>query len=183
MKHFKSRIPLQLSLYAFGILTCSQTTSVFANDELPSRKPGLWESKVSMTSLGGEQTTKECVSAETDKAMMLKSPSGPNGSQCKNSVKKNGNAWTIEVSCARDGISMNSTNTLSGDFQSSYKGSGVVKFKMKSDKAPKINIPDQSITIDATYKGACPKDMKPGDIVAPGLPGMGDKKFNINDSK
>ncbi len=150
--------------------------------ELPERKPGLWESSISLsTAAGQKQIIKECVSKETDQKMLLSGNAALPNAKCQNSYNKSGSSYNIEVKCSTDKMSMIARNTLSGDFNSNYSGkteiSGVIKQAGKE-----FDLPPQTLTLTSSFKGACPSNMKAGDVISP-MPGGGEKKFNIMDMK
>ena len=81
---------------------------------------------------------------------------------CQPKIAKAGDGWTATTSCTREmgEMTMKTSGkmTLTGDLATSYKitGSRTVSGGPQ-DRTTQINV-------TGTYKGACPADMKPGDL-------------------
>lgn len=185
MKRYLSPIYLTKTLAAasfiMAFLILALPLSAVAS-ELPERKPGLWESSISISAAAGQkQVIKECVSKETDQKMLLSSNAALPNAKCQNSYNKAGSSYNIEVKCSTDRMSMVARNTLSGDFKSSYSGKTEITGKLKQ-AGNEIDLPPQTLTLTSNFKGDCPSNMKAGDVISP-LPDGGEKKFNILDMK
>lgn len=109
-------------------------------DELPLRKPGLWE----MTAEDG-MYTEECTDATVDKMMMQ----GERAEKCRSQVRKTAAKYIYERKCADRELSIQLE--YSGDFNSAYK--------------KKVTAGGTSKTIAAKWLGACRSDQKPGNII------------------
>ena len=142
-------------------------------DDLPIRKAGLWEMKMSLA--GGQlpaMTMQQCTDEASDKDMAT--TFGPmQKDMCpKNETKKTSDGYVIDAVCTTSGISMTSHSEITGDFNSGY----TMKVTSKAEGSPKSVPRDTSMTIEAKWLGACKADQKPGDIMMPG--GM---KMNVKD--
>jgi len=129
-----------------------------AADEMPARKPGLWE--VTMTSGAGgpgERTMRQCIDAATDK--MMQSSEGPNAPQqcAKRDVKRSGDTVTIDSTCSFGGRTRTSHAVISGKFDSAY----TMTVTSQGDGAPA----GRTMTMSAKWLGPCAADQKPGDMI------------------
>ena len=143
--------------------------------DLPARKPGLWEIKMTMEGRNlPPQTTLHCIDAETDKLM---NSIGGSMSQCsKQDVTKVGSTIVVNSVCNIGPITSTSHGVVSGDFNSAYS----VKVTSKREGGRAIpGMPEggtTNMTIDAKWMGACAADQKPGDMIM-----AGGRKVNIRD--
>jgi hypothetical protein len=143
-------------------------------EELPLRKAGLWEMKI--TKLGSqlpEMTMQHCTDATTDKAMA--NSVSPLAKQIcsKQEVVKTTTGYVSDSVCTVSGVSMTSHAEITGDFNSAYS----ITTKAHMDKGPE-QLRDTTTRIDAKWLGDCKADQKPGDIMMPG--GF---KLNVKDAE
>src|SRR2546421_4992030 len=77
------------------------TTSALGQEQMPSRKAGLWEMTMTFEGRGAPpQTMQQCIDAATDKAMQDMSQ-GMRGQSCsKREVKKVGNTIVFDSVCS-----------------------------------------------------------------------------------
>jgi hypothetical protein len=147
-----------------------------AADELPTRKPGLWEMKMVRT--GGplpEMTMQHCTDLTTDKDMN-NSVSPLAKQMCsKQDIRKTATGFVSDSVCSVSGIAVTSHAEIAGDFNSAY----TVKTTSHSEGGPSGMPRDTTMTLEAKWLGACKPDQKPGDIVMPG----GGFKLNIKDAE
>ena len=150
-------------------------TPALAQDQMPTRKAGLWE--MTMTFEGRNtppQTMQHCIDATTDKAMQDMS-AGARGQTCsKRDMKKVGDTIVFDSVCSTGAGTATSHGVVSGDFNSAY----TIKINSKRDGGPAVpNMPaETSMTVAAKWTGPCKPDQKPGDIIMAN--GM---KMNVND--
>lgn len=134
-------------------------------DELPTRKPGLWEIRMLDTATkAAGMTMQQCTDAATDKD--LTSNLSPMAKQTcsKNDVRKTAAGYMTDAVCTVNGMSMTSHSDVTGDFNSAY----TVHVTSKVSGAP-ANVPQETtMTVEAKWLGPCKPDQKPGDIVMPG---------------
>jgi hypothetical protein len=143
-------------------------------EELPLRKAGLWEMKI--TKVGSqlpEMTMQHCTDATTDKAMA--NSVSPLAKQIcsKQEVVKTATGYVSDSVCTVSGVSMTSHAEITGDFNSAYS----ITTKAHMDKGPE-QLRDTTTRIDAKWLGDCKADQKPGDIMMPG--GF---KLNVKDAE
>jgi hypothetical protein len=158
--------PVLLSLIIAG-LACGTAA---ADVNFPERKAGQWE--ISMEPAPGLPAivTQLCIDAATDKAMMESGMAISEGQCSKMDVRQEGGSYIADSVCTFDGATTNSRMVMSGDFSSSYTVDITAETTGGSDGMP----PSMTMRQVATWKGACPAGMAPGDMVMPG--GM---KMNI----
>lgn len=143
--------------------------------EIPTRKPGLWE--VKMTTGDGRMagiTAQHCTDTSTDKEM--NSTFGPVAAQMcsKNDIEKTSTGYVVNSVCNVGGKTSVARNEIVGDFNSAY----TMKIVSKTEGLPAGMPADSTMTMEAKWVGACKNDQKPGDIIMPG--GI---KMNVKDLK
>src|SRR5215475_2887598 len=149
-------------LLSFGIGGCALalvTTGAIA-DELPLRKPGLWEMKiVKVGSQLPELTMQHCTDATTDKDMA--NSVSPLAKQIctKQETVKTATGFVSDSVCTVSGVTMTSHSDITGHFNSAYS----VTTKAHTDKGPE-QLRDTTTRIDAKWLGDCKADQKAGDI-------------------
>src|ERR1041385_8202528 len=144
-----------------------------AQDQMPSRKPGLWEMTMTFEGRGAPpQTMQQCIDASTDKAMQDMSQ-GTRGQSCsKREMKKVGDTIVFDSVCNTGAGTATSHGVVSGDFNSAY----TVKINSKREGGPPNMPAETNMTVAAKWVGACKADQKPGDIIMAN--GM---KMNVTD--
>jgi len=144
--------------------------------ELPARKSGLWELKMTMEGRGAAMpTVQHCIDAATDKQMNQMGGSGRTEQCSKKDVQVSGNTITVDSVCEfGSGMSATSHAVVTGDFNSAY----VMKVNSKRTGGPAGMPAESNMTIEAKWLGPCKADQRPGDIVMNN--GM---KMNINDAQ
>ena len=160
---------------ALGLTCLLSSTVVLADDSLPHRKPGLWEMTMQMPDMpsmpGGGLTSSQCIDEKTDEAMQKKAMSGGErgGETCRQtSLKRSGNTVDIVADCTGAEGKSHVVSHYTGDMQGSYAGESVVSFD-----PPRHGRKEMRMGMQAKYAGACPVDMKPGEVRTGGArPGM-----------
>ena len=159
--------------FALGGSALALMAQAASAEELPLRKAGLWEMKI--TKVGSQLpdlTMQHCTDATTDKAMA--NSVSPLAKQIctKQETVKTATGYVSDSVCGFAGVSIASHAEIVGDFNSAY----TVKSTSHSEGGPAAMKGDHVTTVEAKWLGACKPDQKPGDIVIPG--GM---KMNIHD--
>ena len=136
----------------------------------PRRKPGLWVQTINAE--GMTQETKLCLDEEVEKKMTLWGQKMGDQVCAKNEVTPTAGGWKVESECDFGEAGKNVTSgTVTGDFNTKY----VMKLTTTTTGAKMIQANGtQSMEMTGAWQGACPADMKPGDMLLPG--GM---KMNI----
>jgi hypothetical protein len=160
-----------ITLAAAGVLAASSALAL----DLPTRKPGLWELKMTMDGGGiPPMVSHHCTDAATDKAMHQMA-GGMGREMCsKQEVRQVGNTLVMDSICSVGGMTMTTQGMITGDFNSAY----TMKMTSKRTGGPAVpGMPDTTtMTIEAKWTGACKAGQRPGDIIMAG--GM---KMNIRD--
>ena len=139
----------------------------------PPSKAGLWEQTVSMAEM--RQSTKLCLDEATDKQMAWWGSQAAKSTCSEQKISGHGGGWDFHSVCAiPGGGTTTSDGTATGDFNSHYKVD--VTSTTTGGPMPQAN-GVHKVSIEATWQGPCPADMKPGDMSLPG--GM---KINMNDA-
>ncbi|MBV9631875.1 MAG: DUF3617 family protein [Xanthobacteraceae bacterium] len=121
--------------------------------ELPSRKPGLWEIKMSFENRNvPAQTLKQCVDPATDKLMQMGAASYPQSTCSKRDVQRSGNTTTIESICTIAGKTMHARVVITGSLDSAY----IMTMTSEGEAIPGGKT---RMTMSATWLGPC----TPGD--------------------
>jgi Protein of unknown function (DUF3617) len=121
--------------------------------DIPARKAGLWELKVSMqNAAGASMTFQQCLDAATDQMTM--SSAGPLAQEAcpKHEVQRSGD--TVGGKAAMSHV------VITGSMDSAY----TMTMAAESEAVPggKMNV-----TTTGKYLGACAVDQKPGDMILP----------------
>jgi Protein of unknown function (DUF3617) len=149
---------------AAGLLMALHAADAGA-DELPIRKPGLWEMKMVKTgSAPPDLTMQHCTDETTDKAMSTAFSPMSKEVCSKREIQKTSTGYVSDAVCSIGGMSITSHSDITGDFNSAY----TVKTTSHSEHGPSGLPRDSTMTIEAKWLGACKPDQKPGDIVMPG---------------
>jgi hypothetical protein len=166
----------RLVLFYLGAVLLAALPSAAAHaDDMPLRKPGLWEMKIAKTgSVLPEMTMQHCTDETTDKEMSTAFSPVAKEACSKRDIEKTATGYVSDSVCSVGGVTMTSHSDVVGDFNSAY----TVKSTAHSDKGPTGVPHDITTTIDAKWLGECKPGQKPGDIVMPG--GF---KLNIKDAE
>jgi Protein of unknown function (DUF3617) len=126
-------------------------------DELPSRKPGLWQLEMN---IGGRtaQTMQQCIDAATDQMLQAGAGAVPRADCSKRDVQKSGNSITIDTACTVNGKPSTTHSVITGSLDSAY----TMTVSSQSETAPGGKT---TITVAAKWLGACAADQKPGDMI------------------
>ncbi len=142
-------------------------TAARADDTLPKRKPGLWDMAMQMDSMGGQQMkSQQCIDEKTDEAMQRRGMAGRDDkAECKQtSLKKVSGGVEYEAECKSAEGTARILARMSGDTNSSYTVDNTMTFT-----PPRHGMSQMHMVVKATYGGACPAGMKPGDIRVAGM--------------
>jgi hypothetical protein len=165
-------MPRRLSLIVLALAAAAPAAAL----DLPARKPGLWEIKITMEGRNIQMpVSQHCIDAETDKMMNSISGNMQKDACSKQDVQKVGNTIVVDSVCKIGQGTTTSHGVVSGDFNSAY----TVKVTSKREGGPAV--PGRpadgtsSMTTDAKWLGPCAADQKPGDMIIAG------RKINIRD--
>lgn len=162
--------------YLVSVLLVALTVPNLAQADMPKRKPGLWEIKMTSDAGrgGGPMVSQQCIDAKTDDLMQQRAQ-GMGKVECsKNTVRKEGGKTIAESVCKFGGTTTTTKAVFSGDFSSNYRGDIHSTYS-----PPMMGMKEVRSTIEAKWLGACKAGQKPGDVIMPGMPGGG--KFNMDE--
>ena len=130
-------------------------------EDLPKRKPGLWEMTiVSADSQRAAATSKVCIDAATD-LELTRFGLGMTEQLCsKRELSVSGSTATIDTVCKIGTSQQTSHSTIR------YTGNSVYRTEIKAKYDPPFLGKSETTTIqEAKWTGPCPADMKPGDLI------------------
>jgi hypothetical protein len=101
-------------------------------DEMPIRKPGLWEMKTVKTgSMLPAMTMQHCTDETTDKEMSTAFSPMSKEVCSKRDIQQRASGYVMDSVCSIAGVSMTTHSEITGDFDSAY----TIKTTMHSDRA------------------------------------------------
>jgi len=127
--------------------------------ELPSRKPGLWEVKMSIENRNTPaQVIQQCIDASTDQ--MMQSSAGPfSPAACpKRDVQTSEDSVTIDSACSMGGKPATAHAFITGSFDSAY----TMTVTAQGNDLPGGKM---IMTLDGKRLGPCAADQQPGDMI------------------
>jgi hypothetical protein len=162
----------RVSLIAFALVCAAPAAAL----DLPARKPGLWQLKMTYASFEAAKlpplTAEHCIDAATDKLMNIAGGSIGQDSCWKQDVQNVGSTVVVDSACKMGPFSMTMHAVITGDLNSAYR----VEATSKQEGPAVPGIPaNETMTIDAKWAGACKAGQKPGDMI------MAGQKTNIRD--
>lgn len=128
-------------------------------DELPSRKPGLWEVKTNIDKRKAPALLiQQCIDASTDQMML--SIAGPYSQEVcpKRTVQRSADSITIDSACTIAGKPATAHAVVTGSFDSGY----TMTVTSQSEAAPGDTM---TVTTEAKWLGPCTADQRPGDMI------------------
>jgi hypothetical protein len=142
-----------------------------ASSDLPKRRSGLWEIKMSNPGVKDTQEMQQCIDEKTDDLMKNNMAGTEKPSCSKSEVRREGDKLIAESTCKLDGSTATTRAVLTGKFDSAYKAD------IKSTYEPPLQgVRESTAVIEAKWVGACKPGQKPGDISIPGMPNINMKK-------
>ena len=131
-------------------------------DELPTRKPGLWETQMSGMAGAPAMTVKQCIDAKTDQ--LAQSAVTPGATCSKREIKKTSAGYEMDTSCTISGIKADGKGIITGDFVTKV----TVDMTTTMSGVPGMNQPmTTKMVIASTRAGDCAAGQSPGDIIMP----------------
>ncbi len=155
-----------LKASAAMLATTLIATSALA-DDLPRRKPGLWEIRTEMSVMGGQQMTmRQCIDEKTDANLMADATK--NQGDCDDPViKRSGNRIEVSANCRIDGGTAKTHGVFTGEYDAHYQGEIVTTFD-----PPQHGMKEARMKIDGRWTGPCKSGQKPGATTME-IPGLG----------
>ena len=132
-------------------------------DDMPARKPGLWQIDTLREGSPRPLSIKQCIDASTASALsaMGEDLAGKAGTKCSRSpMKHEGSSYISDSSCTFGSRKTSSHIVMSGDSDAQYRGT------VSSTFDPPIAGKSQStMTITGTWLGPCEPGQVPGDMI------------------
>jgi len=130
-------------------------------EDLPKRKPGLWEmSTTSVGNKGAPAMSKVCIDAATDRELLNFGLGMANQLCSKRDIKVSGSVATLNMVCTIGSSQAISRSTITYGGGTAYRAEVRAHFE-----PPFLGQTDSTTTQQAKWTGPCPPDMKPGDLV------------------
>jgi hypothetical protein len=130
----------------------------------PERKAGLWEQK--MSTAGMTQVSRICISEEVNRKVTLWGQQGDEDMCSQKSITPTTGGWKFASTCNMgSGGTVISSGEAKGDLGTHYTVD--IKSSTTGASAPQMN-GKHAMTLEASWKGPCPADFKPGDMELPG---------------
>jgi hypothetical protein len=158
---------MKASVVALILVLQASAPAGAAQPDLPKRKSGLWEMKISGLPNGmGMPTMHNCVDQKTDD-MWDADPTGSGATCSKHDFRKDGGRIIHDSVCKIDDSTVTTRSVFTGSFDSAFRGD------MKSTYQPPIRgTRDISMVVEGKWLGPCKPGQKAGDVIAPDLPDM-----------
>lgn len=162
---------IRICAIAAGVAGATLWSGIAAAEDLPTRKPGLWESSMKAGKDGDPaMTAKQCVDATTDKAMLMGTAKGLCDFKWQRAAR---DRIETEATCRMGPVIVTGKGVITGDFNSSLRIETTATTTASADAmpagAPRIAIPTQTQTtvMEARWLGPCEPGQKPGDVIMP----------------
>lgn len=154
----------------FALLALFAAFAQAASSDMPARKPGLWEIKMSMPSMPQPMLSQHCIDEKTDNLLQQQGEKQSRQQCSKNSLSRQGDKIIIDSVCKFDGTTATTHAVFSGDFSRNYRG------EIDTTYAPPMHgMKSSKQVLEGKWLGACKAGQKPGDAV---IPGMGSMNLN-----
>ncbi len=145
--------------------------------EAPKRKSGLWETTMQFAAQpGAGMTMKQCIDQKSDDLMrsQARDAQADLEKQCsKRDWKQVSSGYEFETVCTFAGTKHTSKGRITGSMDTSYK----MVIDTQYDP-PMQGMTTNHMEMEAKWTGACPADMRPGDMIMPG-----GARMNVEDVK
>jgi len=139
-------------------------TAVSAADDMPRRKSGLWEVKMSMAGKASPMGTMQtCVDQASDDLMQSNAKRATAKNCTRSDIKRDGDRVLVHSECTLDKMKTISDAVFSGSFDSGYRGDITTQYD-----PPMAGHGQMQMTIEARWLGPCKAGQKAGDIVING---------------
>lgn len=149
-------------LAGIAIVLATLCSSALAVD-LPKRKSGLWDIKVSRTgSNRPPQAMQMCIDQKTDSMAQQLGESVAREACSKHEIRREGNKVVADSVCKIGESTATSRTVFSGDFERTYRGEIRTKYE-----PPLMGRAEGLTLIEAKWIGACKADQQPGDMIMP----------------
>lgn len=128
-------------------------------DDLPKRKPGLWQIETKMAAAPGMGPVRQCIDEKTD-SFFQQLGDQHKGKCSETDTKITGDRIAVHSVCPVGKSIATTDATFTGRFDSDYRGDIRVKYN-----PPMQGMAEASMTIAAKWLGPCEAGQKPGDMI------------------
>ncbi len=141
---------------------CAKPSTDGASVAPPARRAGLWEQVMTRDGKPGRLGKLQiCLDAATD-ARVSAFGRRFNSAACQKSVTRDGGVYRFTASCTREnGATVKTTGVATGDFTQNYRVRSEIDVSGASLEAMNGM---HTVEVNGRYLGACPDDMRPGDV-------------------
>lgn len=137
--------------------------SVASGADMPQRKAGLWQIELKTPHSGGRTMPpmKQCIDEKTDQQLQEHSLGAGAGRQdcTKQTATRSGDTWVVDAVCKLQNSTATTHATMRGDFNAAYTIESQTRFD-----PPIGELKESSSKTKVIWLGACPANMKPGDV-------------------
>jgi len=131
--------------------------------DLPKRKSGLWDVKISRASAKRPpQTFQMCIDQNTDDIALQMGESFSRQACSKQQIRREGNRIVGDSVCKIGETTATSHTVVSGDFDHTYRGEIHTKYS-----PPLMGTSENLMLIEGKWAGPCQPDQQPGDMIMP----------------
>lgn len=142
-----------------AIILCTIIPTLTLAEEIPFRKPGLWEIEM-INNDDPAIIMKQCVDAASEQETLEMSKRLSEDMCKKNETRKEGDAYINESDCTMGNRRTLTTTVTTGDFTSHYKS--VVTMQADADNSDN---PGSKIILNANWISDCEPGQKPGQVI------------------
>jgi hypothetical protein len=141
--------------------TCS--AAIVQADELPHRRPGLWEiTRNNVDANNPARTSKICIDAATETMLRDMGASVAKSICSKAAVSVSGNAVNVDSVCQLDRSRVTNHTVITFTSDTTYHHVAATHFD-----PPLFDRADSISEMDGKWLGPCAGDMRPGDVITP----------------
>lgn len=140
------------------------SSSLYAADDLPKRKSGLWEIKMSMDGQpAGASKMQTCVDEKSDDLTQQQAQAQTKKSCSQNETRRDGDRVIVHSVCQFGQTTATSDAVFSGRFDATYRG------EIKTAFSPALaGRSETHMTVEAQWLGPCKAGQRPGDVIVNG---------------
>lgn len=154
----------RISVIALLLATTAVLSSPAGADEMPKRKSGLWQIKMSMDGMpAGATTMQTCVDEKSDDITQQQAQAQTRKSCSQNETKRDGDRVIVHSVCRFGQTTATSDATFSGRFDATYRGEIKTSFS-----PPLAGRSETRMNVEAKWLGACAAGQRPGDVIVNG---------------
>jgi len=143
----------------FAIMLCAIIPFLAFAEDIPIRKPGLWEIEI-INNDEPAMKMKQCVDAESEEKTLEMTKKMTEDRCTKNETRKEGDTYITETDCTMGDKRALTTTVTTGDFNSHYES--LVTLHSVADTSAKS---DSKIILNAKWTGECEPGQTPGQVI------------------